>query len=145
MVESLVALVVMSLGMLGNASLFMTMLHASRSANSRMQVTNLVADFADRIRANPTAGMAYQGAAANNNCAGAAIGAFTCTPAQMAADDLYQWQQQIAAPGFLGGGAVGSVTVAVPPAGGPNTYTIAITWSEPGELLPLTYSASVLI
>jgi len=89
MVEMLVALVVLAVGMLGVASLFGISLHSGSSAIARMQAVNLAADIADRIRANRRAAGAYAGAAANNACTGAA--AVSCSPAQMAADDLYWW------------------------------------------------------
>ena len=124
MIEMLVALVVLAVGMLGVASLFGISLHSGSSAIARMQAVNLAADIADRIRANRRAGNAYGGAAADNNCAGAAP--VSCTPAQMAADDLYRWQRQLSQ-AILGGTATGTVTFAP---GTPATYTIRITWIE---------------
>src|SRR5205823_8122048 len=97
LIEMLVALVVLAVGMLGVASLFGISLHSGSSAITRMQAVNLATDLADRIRANRAAGdapnNAYGGAAAINGCTGAA--AVSCTPAQMAADDLYWWQRQL--------------------------------------------------
>jgi type IV pilus assembly protein PilV len=124
MVEMLVALVVLSVGMLGVASLFANSMHSGSSAIARMQAVNLAADIADRIRANRRAGNAYAGAAANNSCAGAA--AVSCTPAQMAANDLYVWQKQLSQ-AFMGGNATGAVTFT---AGTPPTYTITVSWTE---------------
>ena len=135
MVEALVALVVLSLGMLGIATLYLTTLHAARSAITRMQAVNLVTDLADRIRANRTAGIAYTAAAANNACVGGAIGAVSCTPAQMAADDLFRWQAQLTS-GVLGQAPTSLVAFV---AGPPATYTITVTWQEPGEPQPLSY------
>lgn len=139
MIEALVALVLLSVGMLGIATLYLTTLHAARSAISRMQAVNLVTDLADRIRANRTAGAAYAGAAANNNCIGSALGAVTCTPAQMAANDLFQWQAMVTANGILTGAPVSLVTFV---AGAPNTYTISLTWTEAREAAPLNYTVN---
>ena len=58
MVESLVALVVTSVGMLGIAGLYVTGIKAGRSALLRTQAVNLASDMADRIRANRRAVMA---------------------------------------------------------------------------------------
>src|SRR5437016_13881334 len=128
MVEMLVALVVLAVGMLGVASLFATALHSGSSAISRMQAVNLAADIADRIRANRRAGIApnnaYGGAAADNGCTGA--GAVSCTPAQMAADDLYHWQRQLSR-AIARGPANGTVVVTP---GTPQTYTILVSWTE---------------
>jgi len=135
LVEMLVALVVLAIGLLGLAALFVTTLRSSGSATSRMHAVNLAADLGDRIRANRTAGAAYAGAGADHNCAGGAVGAVTCTPAELAADDLLRWRQQIAAT-WPGGTASGTVAFA---AGVPNRYAITIQWSEPGEPAALTY------
>ena len=126
LVETMVALVVLSVGMLGIAGLYVTTLKSGGGAIYRMQAVNLAADLADRIRANRGANVAYGGAAADNNCYGAA--SVDCAPALMAANDLFVWQQQIAA--VLPGG-VGAVLVP-PVAAGPFTYTINITWTESG-------------
>ncbi len=129
MVEMLVALVVLAVGMLGVAILFGISLHSGSSAISRMQAVNLAADIADRIRANRRAGIApnnaYSGAAADNGCTGS--GAVSCTPAQMAADDLYHWQRQLSQ-AIAGGTATG--TVVVTPGTTPQSYTITVNWNE---------------
>jgi type IV pilus assembly protein PilV len=133
LIEMMVALLVLSVGMLGVASLFATSLNSGSSAIARMQAVSLANDLADRIRANPTAGAAYQGAAANKNCVGGAIGAVTCIPADMAANDLYVWNQQIAA-AWPGGSATGTVLVTGPDAiTNLFTYTITVTWKESGQ------------
>lgn len=137
-VEILVALVILSVGMLGIAGLYVTTLRASGSALLRMQAINLAADMADRIRANPTAGAAYAGAAADNSCSGSAP--VDCTPALMAADDLFSWNQQLAAAlPDDGNGATPQGSIAVAGATAPRTYTITVTWIEPTETAPLTY------
>ena len=68
LVEAMVALVVLAVGMLGIAGLYVTTLRSSGGAIYRQQAVGLAEDLADRIRANRTANVAYQGAAANNNC-----------------------------------------------------------------------------
>jgi type IV pilus assembly protein PilV len=137
MVEALVALVVLSVGMLGIAGLYVTTLRSSGSAIWRMQAVNLANDIGDRIRANRLAGTAYDTgltAPANNGCVG---GGTNCTRAQMAAEDLLVWINQINA--TLPGNPTGTIVV-VPGAASnaqglrdPSTYTITITWSERDE------------
>ncbi|MDY0068184.1 MAG: type IV pilus modification protein PilV [Steroidobacteraceae bacterium] len=133
MVEALVALVVLGVGMLGIAGLYVTTLRTSSSAISRMQAVNLASDLGDRIRANRTAGAAYAGDAAENGdgCVGASA---ACSAQELAAHDLYVWEQQISAtlPGGAGEVQVDNSTT-------PDTYTITITWSEPGEPSSLQY------
>ena len=63
MVESLVALVVISVGMLGIAGLYLSSLQASRTAKLRSHAVELTSSIADRIRANREAVMGYNLAA----------------------------------------------------------------------------------
>jgi len=141
MVEMLVALVVLAVGMLGVASLFGISLHSGSSAITRMQAVNLATDLADRIRANRRAGNAYGGAAANNTCTGAA--AVSCSPAQMAADDLYHWQRQLSQT-IVGAAATGTVVVT---AGTPPTYTITVNWNERAgtQVVTLPYQLQIQV
>jgi type IV pilus assembly protein PilV len=138
MVETLVALVVLSVGLLGIAALFVTSMRSARSSVSRLHAINLVTDMSERIRANPTARAAYTGAPANFGCVGGALGAVNCAPPQMAATDLFIWNQQLNAL-LPNAGAVANVVFV---AGPPDLYTISVTWNEPGEPLPLSYTAS---
>jgi type IV pilus assembly protein PilV len=143
MVEVLVALVVLSVGMLGIAALYVSSLRASGSALLRTQAINLAADMADRIRANPNAGAAYAAAGANNNCV---AGAVDCTPAQLAADDVFRWLQQIAvALPDDGNAGTPQGTVAVAAGVAPRTYTITVTWVEPTVAAPLSYVLTMQI
>jgi type IV pilus assembly protein PilV len=125
LVEALVALVVVSVGMIGIAVLYGQGLGASRTALYRTQAVNLASDMTDRIRLNRRAGSAYQtgGAGTNRNCG---PGGVKCTATQMADHDLWVWNTQIdqQLPG-----ADGTVTYG---AASPPTYTVSITWQEVG-------------
>jgi type IV pilus assembly protein PilV len=133
MVEVLVALVVLSVGLLGVASLFVTTMQAKGSAQSRMQAINLAADIADRIRANRGAGSAYAVAdtatlgTPSTNCVDGASAAVVCTAAQMAAHDLYLWSNQVTQM-LPGRSPKRSITVDTTTT--PTTYTITIKWTE---------------
>lgn len=96
LLEVLIALVVLSIGLLGLAGLQSTGLRFNQSASMRTQATQLAYDMSDRMRANQVAVNAgyYLGAA------GATAGCHTvsvsgCTPAEMAADDLAAWNAAI--------------------------------------------------
>lgn len=131
LIEAMVALVVLAVGMLGIAGLYVTTLRSGGGAIYRMQAVNLAADLGDRIRANRRANVAYAGAGADNNCYGA--GSADCGPAQMAANDLFVWNQQVAAI-LPGGNAVVAVN---PVAGGALfSYQITISWTESGGATP---------
>ncbi|HEU4619682.1 MAG TPA: type IV pilus modification protein PilV [Gammaproteobacteria bacterium] len=141
LIEAMIALVVLSVGMMGIAAMYAEGLGAGRTAVLRTQAVNLAADMADRIRVNRLGGSAYEGAAANNMCDPQSGGDddTMCTPAQMAAHDLFVWEDQIA--GLLPGGE-GSVDYddsTLPP-----TYTIEVDWEEPG-VGALSYQVAVQV
>src|SRR5688500_1523918 len=117
-VESLVALVVISVGMIGIAALYGQGIGASRTAFYRTVAVNLTSDMADRIRANRLGGAAYEGAEGDNDCDAGE----DCSPAAMAAHDLFVWNAQVAQqlPG-------GQPQVQFDP-GTPPTYTIRVQW-----------------
>ena len=143
LVEVLVALVVLSIGLLGVAKLYVVTIQGNASATSRLYAVNLASDLADRIRANRTAGSAYAGTAATNSCSGGALRATLCSSAQMAAHDLYLWQAQIAA--LMPPGTTGSVAVATGGTNLPSTYTVTLAWREAGTGQQLSYTVRVVI
>ena len=127
LVEVLIALIIMSVGMLGIAGLYVQSMQAGRTSMLRHHAVTLAGDIADRIRANPTAGAAYTGAGANNNCVAQGV---NCSVTQMAAHDIFLWQAQAAQ--FLPRMGDGSQQVQVAfAAGNPPSYQITIRWDEP--------------
>ncbi len=156
LIEVLVALVVLAVGMLGIGRLMLYTLQGNSSATSRTIAVNLVADMADRIRANRSATLNYAGAspiatAPTPACAGTAVNfaAASCTAAQMALYDLYQWDTQVrcvGSPSCWAANPTWSVTYVANAAGvGPNAYTITINWLEQATNQALTYSVVVII
>ena len=136
LVEVLIALIIMSVGMLGIAGLYVHSLQAGSTSLFRHHAVTLAGDIADRIRANPRAGPAYALAGANNNCTN---GTIDCTRGEMAANDIFLWDQQAAAtlPN-------GTVVVVFNNAFSPPTYQITITWTQPGEVLNYSITIPVL-
>jgi len=129
LVEVLIALIIMSVGMLGIAGLYVHSMQAGRTSMLRHHAVTLAGDIADRIRANPTAGAAYtQTPGQDNNCA--AQGAF-CGVAQMAAHDVFQWRAQAASflPPFAN--QAEQVVIAFDGNAVPPTFTITVRWDEP--------------
>ena len=137
MVEVLVALVVLSVGMLGISALYVITMRSGTGAIYRLQAVSLANDLAERIRANRSASVAYQGVAANNNCG---PGGVVCTPVQLAANDLFVWNQQVAA--ML---PAATWAVAVTGAITPFDYVITLNWSEPGNPAQITYALNFQI
>lgn len=127
LVEAMVALVVLSVGLIGVAALHGQSLSAARSAYFRSIAVTLTADMADRIRGNRLGGAAYAGAAGNNHCDPSSGGGVDCTPAQMAAHELYLWDRSVrqSLPN-------GQWNVAYDAATTPPTYTITVLWDEVG-------------
>lgn len=131
-IEVLVALVVLAVGMLGMAGLYVTTLRSSGTAISRMQAVSLAADMADRIRANRFARAVYRtGTGTPTQQACAKTG--TCTQEQMAENDLFVWQQQIdeLLPGDNQRGEIVYTAASVTAAGPvPDNYVITVHWQE---------------
>lgn len=134
LIEVLIALIILSVGMLGIAGLYVHSMQAGRTSLFRHNAVMLAGDVADRIRANPRAAAAYAGAGLNNNCAPPA--AVNCTPPEMAANDIFLWNQQAADTLPNGAVAVAFDNAVVPP-----TYQITVSWTEPGE--NLSYSITI--
>lgn len=111
MVEVLVAVLVLSIGLIGLASLQGVSLQFNNSAYLRSQATNLAYDMADRVRANRQ--VALTTAAYNLAPADAAP-----IPGDLASADLAEWRNalQTMLPAGTGGvtvGAGGALTVVV--------------------------------
>ena len=136
LVEVLIALIIMSVGMLGIAGLYVQSMQAGRTSMFRHQAVTLAGDVADRIRANPRAGIAYAGFGADHNCID---GGVDCNEAQMAANDILIWDQEA-----LDSLPNGDVIVAFDNAVNPPLYTITVQWTEPGEVLNYTITIPVL-
>ena len=126
LVESMVALVVLSIGMIGIAALYGQGLSASRTALNRTQAVNLVADMADRIRVNRIGQANYGNAPTDNGC-DPQTGVANCTPDLMATHDLFIWSQE--AQRLLPNG---QGTVHVNAGTTPASFTIQVSWDEVG-------------
>ena len=95
-IEVLIAVLVLSLGLLGMAGLQATSLRANTSAAQRGQATLLAYDIIDRMRANRDQALAgsYVNTAGTTPTTGGTDcqSAATCDAAEMAAYDLNQWK-----------------------------------------------------
>ena len=128
LVEVLIALIIISVGMLGIAGLYVQSMQAGRTSMFRHNAVILVGDVADRIRANPTAGAAYTAiGGADNNCIAQGV---NCSAPDMADQDIFLWTAQAAE--TL---PAGTVTVVFDGAVTPPTYDITANWTEAGENL----------
>lgn len=137
LVEVLIALIIMSVGMLGIAGLYVHSMNAGRTSVFRHQAVSLAGDVADRIRANPLAGVNYQVVGVNNNCVD---GGIDCNATQMAQNDILIWDLQAA--DSLPTGTV-NIQFTDNPAPTPDTYVITIAWVEAGQTPPPQYAITI--
>jgi type IV pilus assembly protein PilV len=139
-VEGLVALVILSVGMLGIASLYVASLKTGRTALLRTNAVNLVNDMLDSIRANGLARTAYRTAGRTEAPAvveGCTTGG-VCTREELAETDLATWLTAVTRDLPAGSG-----TVTVTPDTPADIYTVAISWREAGETADYNYRASI--
>lgn len=154
LVEALVSLLILSVGMLGIAGLFLESVRSSRTALLRTQAVNLVADMADRIRANTSAREAYDSGSyaadpAPHDCAPSNVSAGgNCTLQELAEDDLARWTAAVRNALPTADGAPPAATVEFFPGANSNStdrYRITVSWREPGEAQPYSYRSEVII
>lgn len=134
MIESLVALVVLSFGMLGIGTLVLASLQDTRSSLNRTRAVALAWDMAERMRANPAMADTYVDLSAttgtDNTCfadnATSSASVNACAPDELAEHDIFQWKQTMTAPATgvpSGDGNITSIAVTPP------TYQIEVTWT----------------
>jgi len=126
LVEILVTVVIISTALLGLVGLQAAGVRNTIGSYNRTQATHLAYNIADRMRANVagratyiTLGATPENAAKKANCVTSA----GCLPADMAENDLYEWNLalQDSNNGLV---KTGTITYAAP------IFTIAITWGE---------------
>jgi type IV pilus assembly protein PilV len=132
LVEVLVALVVMAVGLLGIAGLYVEGLRAGRTSVYRSAAVTLASDMADRIRANPQGGYAGTGPGADNDCVN---GGVDCDANQMAGDDWFRWLADIDR--RLPPGA--TATIDVQDLAPVTQFVITVSWPEIGQEEPVSY------
>lgn len=96
LIETLIALVIVSVGLLGIAALQTLALRNTQAANIASQATIAAHDIIERMRANP-AGIASKhydmpNLVVHENCY-TTVG---CTPAELAEHDAYEWASTLA-------------------------------------------------
>lgn len=137
MIDVLIALVVLSIGLLGLAGLQATGLRYNQGAFFRTQATLLAYGMADRMRAN-TAGVTAgnynaitPGSVSSSppNCVGA-----VCSSSQIAQYDAAQWEADVQS--LLPSGQ-GKVT-----GNGNGVYTITVSWTDRGGK-PTTFATTL--
>jgi type IV pilus assembly protein PilV len=144
LLEVMVALVIFSIGLLGLAGLQSAGIYNNQISYSRTLATQHLYDLADRIRNNPGIDYGAVSPSGANNCVTGA----DCTPAQMAAYDVFEWNQHLVdpEPGYDSPltNAVGFISLTG------NTYTLSVGWdqnhtgSTPNACLPSPDPADIM-
>jgi type IV pilus assembly protein PilV len=132
LIEALVALVLLSIGLLGAGEMLLGSVRSHSEALHEMSATQLLRDIADRIRANPRAGAAYDSREAVRVAARCDLVA-PCAPSELAAADLAYF---IDAAHRLLPGTETHASVPFEPAIGPaaaDRFAITLSWRGPRD------------
>jgi type IV pilus assembly protein PilV len=153
LIEALVAFLILSVGLLGIASLQLLSLKAGHTAALRTVAVIKTEEMFERIRNNPVVVLNYIVLAGdpgdNNGCTGG--GAVACNQAQMARDDIYNWKADLKTSLPNNAGTTASIDVQAPvPGVNPTaTVTITINWQERNQetqvMDTMSYSVSAHI
>ncbi len=125
LIEALIGFFIISIGMLGVASLQALSLKAGQTSVYTSVAMMKVEELFESMRSNSTVLTAYETTGSFNNCTGSTI----CTPTQLAQDDVFLWKDNLKA--GLPSTVTGLVTVNAPTA--PSslaTVTIVVSWQE---------------
>lgn len=139
LIEVMVALVILSVGLLGLAGLQIHGLRGTSGANSRVQAVFIVTDMAERMHANTTevnTNLSYANVTLNANACGnppTNCNTGTCTTAQLMAHDNFEVCRSMA--DNMPPGA--SMTITCDPAAPcvanpalPSTHTLTLSWNN---------------
>lgn len=129
LLEVLVAIVVLSIGLLGLAGLQAAGLRNNTSAYMRTIATQQVHDMADRMRANPLGVTGGNYDLINTKPADPGCLATGCTPADMATYDAFQWNTMNENLLPRGKGTVTRLTGLGVPAG-VDRFIISVSWDD---------------
>jgi type IV pilus assembly protein PilV len=121
MLEILISLLVLSIGLLGLASMQATGLKHNRNAYFRTQATILADDISDRMRANLPQAQAGAYATAYGVVTGTAC-ASSCTPSAIKTTDILQWKTSLTTQLPSGDGKIVD--------NGNDNFNITIKWSD---------------
>src|SRR5688572_6751695 len=114
LLEVLITLVVLTIGLLGLAGLQTVSLQLNQSALVRSQASSLAYDITERIRANWSSAAAYNIAIDDT---------VDSSPSTLAAADLKEWREALAATLPEGTGSISIVN---------NRVTVVIRWLDTG-------------
>lgn len=142
LIETLVSLVLISIGILSFALMQAESMRATHTSLQRTKAIHFASDMLERVRANVsavtdslanyTADTSAPANAPANACSDTgAVDAINCTPAQLAEYDVWEWKTDISqvSSGLINGAGAITVTGDNPP----YNATITISWSDRKE------------
>lgn len=137
LIEVLVSLFVVSIGLLGIAGMELFSAQSGNEAVQRASAVWLSQEIMEKMRANPTALSAYVGTNVGNGVIGTPgtdCSSASCTGVQLAAYDLWSWENLVdGATEKVGTAKTGGLDnpqgcITGPAAGASGVYTVAIAW-----------------
>ncbi len=129
LIEALIGFFILSIGMLGIASLQTLSLKAGKTSVYASVAMIKVDGLIESMRANPTALATYAGAGAFQGCWDTAV----CDETQLANDDVYLWKKNLTA--GLPSNVSTTVIITAPVFASSKMSTVAVTvsWKERGK------------
>ena len=128
LVEILIAMIILSIGFLGLASLQTTGMQNSDGAYMQTQASVLAYDMAERIKANAdnvSYGSVALGASTAQDCTSGA-----CTPAQIKSHDVNTWKTSLARTLPAGDGSISQTSGSGTTTSTDDTYLIQVVWNN---------------
>jgi len=125
LLEALIGFLILSIGLLGIASLQAISLKSGKTSVYTSVAMMKVDELFESMRANPAALATYAGAGANNSC----FGVKSCSAIALAEDDVFWWKKNLKA----GLPSAATTIVTVTPAVAPSKMAmvnITVSWSE---------------
>lgn len=138
LLEVLIAVIVLSIGILGITGLQLSSKRSNFAAMQRITASLLAQEIIERIRSNPDQLVDYTNNGAGITLVGNTLGAVDCsagcTETEIAQFDLYEWEQSLSGVAEqIGGNNTGGLPsptacISGPVGGGSGTYSVAIAW-----------------
>lgn len=135
LLEVLIALLVLSVGLLGIAGLQTVSLRFNHQSYERTQATVLISEIFEKITANPVAASggsfdSIPDTATSSSFTGYGACPASCTPAQLATFDLFRWKRSIEDPRRLAQGRGAITRIPDPDGATAHVYEITVNWVE---------------
>ena len=125
LLEALIGFLILSVGMLGIASLQAVSLKAGKTSVFNSVAIMKVDELFESMRANPSVLATYMGAGVDNGCTGTKV----CTQVELAQDDVFWWKSNLTAGLPAAATTVVAVTAEVAPSK-MATVNVSVSWNE---------------